>query len=100
MRTTLESPAIIESVALYLWIRAVPILAAAALLLLTGLTAVFSRHQFRRTHACAVFDLLVNRRTTWQWKLRRPPFVTDPVARGAARAGASRRSRRKSGRTR
>ncbi|MDQ3154621.1 MAG: hypothetical protein M3R63_23820 [Actinomycetota bacterium] len=104
MRTTMESSAIIESVALYLWIRAVPVLAVAALLLLAGLAAVFSRHQSRRTEARVVLDILVNRRTTWQRKRRRRPFVTGPAAREAAweaaRTGVPWESRRRSGRRR
>lgn len=53
---------ITEPLTFYLWIRAVPVLAATALFLLAGVTAIFSRHRRRRNRARAVLALLADHR--------------------------------------
>lgn len=54
----MESLAVTWPVALYLWIRAVPVIVTAVLSLCAGLTAIFSADKSRRTDARAVLTLL------------------------------------------
>jgi hypothetical protein len=82
MHNIMGLPMITDPVTFYLWIRAVPVLAAAALFLLAGVTAIFSRGQLRRNHARAVLALLADHRTIVRRKPRRLPSVISPFGGG------------------